>query len=543
MTSAADLRFEPPGKGQWVSLRDHFPRAVTAEYASLLPVAMAEGEAVPFAQYGLPVKTLTVSLVNGHVYVAPAPLVGPPGSALPPRMVLWAAVRLVPAFRRRTRAAQRALDRRPWIAEAEHWYATERSEWISSNLALQDEDPASMLSAHLVDHLARAGDHAATGYRRHFALHGPDLMPTGLLLARCEDWGIPAAEVLPALHGCSPASLGSGPELAALRHAIGEVGAEPATIDEVEAAAPAELAAFLRLNGWRLVTGYDVDSRALIELPGLVVTLARSAPPAPQAGDGAALDDLRSRVPSHAVAELEQLVADARLTFGMRDDNGGLTGAWPMGLLRRGMLAAGRRLAGAGLLHEADHALEATVDELRALLDDRGGPSADVLAERASERQKRSQLVPPLQLGPSVDLPLSVLPPAMRLMSRAQLLLRDSFTAPLDERADLEGDGIGASAYQGRACVATDPADALARMEPGDVLVALGTTPAFNMALSIAGAVVVEEGGLLSHAAVIARELGLPALVGAAGAMAAIPDGALVEVDPAVGRVRVLAAG
>jgi pyruvate,water dikinase len=71
--------------------------------------------------------------------------------------------------------------------------------------------------------------------------------------------------------------------------------------------------------------------------------------------------------------------------------------------------------------------------------------------------------------------------------------------------------------------------------------VATGTTPAFNMALSIAGAVVVEEGGLLSHAAVIARELGLPAIIGAGGCMRAIRDGATVEVDPVAGKVRVLA--
>jgi pyruvate,water dikinase len=129
----------------------------------------------------------------------------------------------------------------------------------------------------------------------------------------------------------------------------------------------------------------------------------------------------------------------------------------------------------------------------------------------------------------------------MRTVSRAQVRLRDTFTAPPEARAALTGDGVGAVAHRGRACVAADPGEALARLEPGDVLVALGTTPAFNMALSIAGAVVVEEGGLLSHAAVIARELGLPAVIGAAGAMAAIPDGALVEVDPVAGRVRILA--
>ena len=76
-------------------------------------------------------------------------------------------------------------------------------------------------------------------------------------------------------------------------------------------------------------------------------------------------------------------------------------------------------------------------------------------------------------------------------------------------------------------------------MEPGDVVVAPYTAPTYNAVLSMAGAIVTEQGGLLCHAAVIARELGLPAVIGAEGAMA-IPDGATVEVDPVGGRVRVL---
>ncbi|MEO7428496.1 MAG: PEP-utilizing enzyme, partial [Acidimicrobiales bacterium] len=276
--------------------------------------------------------------------------------------------------------------------------------------------------------------------------------------------------------------------------------------------------------------------------PALVMTLARTAPPAPAPPVEDALVGLRSRVPAGAVPELDQLVSDARATFGVRDDNGGLTGAWPMGLLRRAMLAAGRRLTEGAALVRPEHALEVTVDELMDLLLERPGLSAVEVSERAERRRERSALVPPLRLGPDLDIPLEALPAPMRAMSRAQLVLRDTFTAPLDGRADLDGDGIGTAPYQGRAVVAVDPADALDRLEPGDVLVAFGTTPAFNMALSIAGAVVVEEGGLLSHAAVIARELGLTALIGASGAMAGIPDGALVEVDPVAGRVRVLAA-
>lgn len=554
MSQSPVVTFDPPGKGQWVSLRDHFPRAVTPEYAQLLPAAMAEGEAIPFAAYGLPVKTLMVGLVHGHVYVTPLPVVGKPSNSLPPTAALWAAARLVPALRRRERAARRALANRPWLAEAAHWYDTERQEWVEGNLALQDEDPDALTSTALAAHLLRAQRHLGVGYRRHFSLHGPDLIPSGLLLARCAEWGIAAHDVLPVLAGCSPASLGSGPTLDALRSAVQRAaGARtaPRTIEDLRTVAPTELDAFLAEHGWRVVTGYDLDSMALIELPELVVTLACSPVASREDMDHEAIDHeaiadrLRARVPAGVVAELDQLISDARATFGMRDDNGGLTGAWPMGLLRRGMLAAGRQLTVAGALQEPDHAVEVTVDELVVLLRGGSAPSGEDVAVRAQERRRRSNLVPPLTLGPDVDIPLDALPRAMRAMSRAQIALRDSFTAPLDAtgtaRRDLEGEGIGTHSYSGRACVATDPADALTRLEPGDVLVAMGTTPAFNMALSIAGAVVVEEGGLLSHAAVIARELGLPALIGVAGSVDGIPDGAIVEVDPVAGRVRILA--
>lgn len=110
---------------------------------------------------------------------------------------------------------------------------------------------------------------------------------------------------------------------------------------------------------------------------------------------------------------------------------------------------------------------------------------------------------------------------------------------PPGERTPLTGVGIGTEVARGRACVATDPSEALARFEPGDILVTSGTCPAWNALLAHAGGVVTEEGGPLSHAAVIAREVGLPALIGTAGAMT-IPDGASVELDPRAGTVRVL---
>ncbi len=540
--------FAPPAKGQWISLRDHFPHALTPEYERLLCAAMPEGERGPFAEYGMPVATLVARTVHGHVYVAPEPLLGGFRDGLPPRPLLWLAARVAPPFRRRNRRARTALAERPWLADAARWSASERASWADRCAALQGEDPAALDAAGLADHLRRAQALADDGYRRHFSLHGPDLLPTGLLVAWCLDRGIAADDVLPVLAGSSPASLGRGPELEALRAAVARRRWPPETLEALRAAAPVELSAFLAVHGCRVVTGYDLDAQTLGELPALVVTLA-GAPPVSAAAEAdrdaaaeGAVAALRARVRPGEHRDLERLVGDARATFGMRDDNGGLTAAWPVGLLRRAMLAAGRHLAERGALHDPAHGLELTVAELVALL--LGGseaPSGGEVEARAEDRVRRSRLVPPPSLGPEADLPLDALPRPMRTVARAQLVLRDTFTAPLDGRRDLDGDGVGTAVVQGRACVARDPADALSRLAPGDVLVATGTTPAYNLALSLAAAVVVEEGGLLSHAAVIARELGLTAVIGAAGAMAAVPDGALVEVDPVAGRVRVLA--
>ena len=112
----------------------------------------------------------------------------------------------------------------------------------------------------------------------------------------------------------------------------------------------------------------------------------------------------------------------------------------------------------------------------------------------------------------------------------------------MDASADtdqLVGVGIGAESYVGRACTAANADEAIEKLEPGDVLVVRATSPAFNVVLSIAGAVVTANGGAMSHAAVLARELGIPAVVGA-GAALDIPDGSMVEVDPVAGSVRVL---
>jgi pyruvate,water dikinase len=104
--------------------------------------------------------------------------------------------------------------------------------------------------------------------------------------------------------------------------------------------------------------------------------------------------------------------------------------------------------------------------------------------------------------------------------------------------------GVGASkgTYQGIARVIEAVEDAT-RLQPGEVLVTRATTPAWTPLFGVAGAVVTNAGGALSHTAIVAREFGIPAVLGTQNGTSFIPDGALVTVDGSAGTVTIEALG
>ena len=104
--------------------------------------------------------------------------------------------------------------------------------------------------------------------------------------------------------------------------------------------------------------------------------------------------------------------------------------------------------------------------------------------------------------------------------------------------------GVGASAGQvtATARVLAGPSD-FGRLQPGDVLVASITTPAWTSLFAMASAVVTDIGGPLSHSSIVAREYGIPAVLGTNVATRSIPDGARVRVDGDAGTVTLLREG
>jgi pyruvate,water dikinase len=174
---------------------------------------------------------------------------------------------------------------------------------------------------------------------------------------------------------------------------------------------------------------------------------------------------------------------------------------------------AGRLLAGDGRLPDEDDVRFVTVEEIAA---------GQVEAERVERRRaRRAELL-------ALDLP-------------------DSFVGVPESwaRADAEpgvaGSVVrGVAASQGRhtgtARVVRDPGD-YARLEPGDVLVCELTDPGWTPLFAVAGACVIDIGGPLSHGAIVAREMGIPCVIGTGDGTRRIADGALVEVDGDLGQV------
>ena len=101
--------------------------------------------------------------------------------------------------------------------------------------------------------------------------------------------------------------------------------------------------------------------------------------------------------------------------------------------------------------------------------------------------------------------------------------------------------GIPANAgvYEGKVCLVNSVLDLL-DLEQGDVLVAPTTGEAFNSMIHLLGAIVTDHGSFVSHAAIVARECGIPAVVGCTNATERLANGQRVRVDGSTGEVRIL---
>jgi pyruvate,water dikinase len=528
------------------------------------PAAMMRGFREGTRHYGLLLDYLDVAVVNGFLYACPR-VVGKPKAAKapPPRWLLPIIGRVHPEFRRRLRRAEEVFRDRPWRQDLTRWDTEVKPAIVAEARALVSQNVAAASTSALVAHLRRASALTDRAIENHHRFNCTVMVPQADYLVHVMDWtGLSPSEVLETLQGLSPASAGAVDELNRLTAALGgdpvarallfSDRPSPEILDGLLAnSGPVGEAVrqYLDLVGLRIVGSYDVASPHARDNPDLLVRIVRAA-----AGEGQhagreaaaelAISALRARVPSQHRTEFDALLAEARLTYRLRDERNFFGDALAVGVLRRVILEVGRRLCAQGRVTHAEHAVDCTEEELVGLLEGRDGPSAAELAERARYRTETPIDRAPERLGfpPTPPPAMDWLPPAAARLQRGVELMLGLMFAVHDAKPQgkvLRGFPASTGSYEGKARVVRDASE-LGTVQAGEVLVTPATSPTFNVVLPLLGALVTERGGALSHAAIVAREYGLPAVVGCPGALDTIQTGARLRVDGATGEVRIL---
>ncbi|WIM89115.1 NAD-dependent epimerase/dehydratase family protein [Candidatus Mycobacterium wuenschmannii] len=184
-------------------------------------------------------------------------------------------------------------------------------------------------------------------------------------------------------------------------------------------------------------------------------------------------------------------------------------------LLRKLLRELGRRLVDTGVLETVDDVFYLLVDELDALPAD----TAALVRRRRADQASLADTVPPAVFSGGWR-PTAI---AASVLSPGQ---------------ELTGAGVSAGQVRGRVRIVRP--DTIDDLQAGEILVAEVTDVGYTAAFSYAGAVVTELGGPMSHAAVVAREFGIPCVVDVHDATRRLAPGALIEVDGTTGTIRVV---
>jgi pyruvate,water dikinase len=196
------------------------------------------------------------------------------------------------------------------------------------------------------------------------------------------------------------------------------------------------------------------------------------------------------------------------------------------GMARRIGVEMGRRLHALGQIDAPRDIFYLTIDEMLAIVD--GAAVTMNLSALVDLRRQEFERF------------LTMPAPAERFLTRGIPYVGDQFDAPLAASPirggeTLTGVGCCPGIVRGPILVVEDPRDAV--IPAGTIIVARRTDPGWVMVFPAAAGLLVERGSMLSHSAIVAREMGLPTIVSIPGLVGSLADGDCVEMDGATGTV------
>lgn len=219
-----------------------------------------------------------------------------------------------------------------------------------------------------------------------------------------------------------------------------------------------------------------------------------------------------------------KLLADTQRHAALREEQvPDLTLAWPV--MRRAVLRIGEALVAAGAIADSDDVFFLTRAEMESALSGNGTPFIAAARARRAMRDEQAQLMAPLIVG------------RMTAMMRTIWNRMPGMVGAVRSDSALVA---GTPASPGRATGLVRVirgADEFDQLEAGEILVAPLTAPAWTPLFTRAAGVVTDVGSLASHASIIAREYGIPAVVGCGDATARLQTGMRVLIDGSTGNV------
>lgn len=545
-TAPPDGLLEPserPPEGQTFVLEPRFDRPLhPLSTTTWLPIHSRTLAAV-MRRFGLPVDGLDERVLLGRVYARTVPMLdrgtdGPP----PPDWLMRLLFRFFPPFRRRL-ALSSAYDDEVALTEVlERWDMSGRSASTERTRELRMAARSAMSDGELADHLEAILEHVERVAEAHWELtFAGVLIPTGRLGLLVEDLlGWAPFDVVTLVQGYGEASTDHGRAIERLLERLGSDAVrvalkEPATLSGVAAVED-----YLADHGHRV----NVDLARATEAEDLhqvadhlrrfVSSSATRDDPkvAAREAERRALDALTDAADR---ARFESALALARRGRPYGDETEAVV-LEALTLVRFVALEVARRLTADHRLERQDDVWYLRLEEIRAALRSSSVAMPD-LVPRQREFAWSLANPAPLHLGPPpAPLPsLDVLPRRYRSTVGAVLWATGvaEATAPagVESIADeLHGEPASPGHATGTVRIIRDMAE-FDRVQAGDIVVCPTTAAAWSPIFGVIAGLITEHGGLLSHPAILAREYGLPAVLGVTEATRQLIDGSRVEID------------
>jgi phosphohistidine swiveling domain-containing protein len=300
----------------------------------------------------------------------------------------------------------------------------------------------------------------------------------------------------------------------------------------------AAIEAFLSVHGNVGQPGFDIESPAWADEPRMLLVeltrLVRANPESPSVRHDrllATAAELRRRTREELqdrpndLARFEEVLAAAQACAALSEEHNYWIDRLGQAHGRRLVLRVADVLVRDTAIARRDDIFHLHIDEVRESLAS-GTDRLELVDQRRREFERDRRLRPPRFIGT---------PPTAPVPSSA---IRDlGYRAEQTERDVLRGVAASPGRGRGPARLVSGPAD-FERFQSGDVLVCRSTTVSWVPLFNMASAIVADLGGALSHAALVAREFGVPAVCGTNTALETLIDGEIVEVDGTAGTVR-----